>query len=121
MAMATRAYWLMGLLYPTADVGLFFIWLLLLKRKPGEEGPSHSTNAARTAPGTAPSAGRTPAGGGEAPTRGASVVSPCPQPTEVAPPGPAHPRSSPQLAGSRTHPPAGTSGWNFHWSSSQSK
>lgn len=31
MAMATRAYWLMGLLYPTAEVGRLFIWLLFLK------------------------------------------------------------------------------------------
>lgn len=33
MAMATRAYWLMGLLYPTAEVGRFFIWLLFLKNR----------------------------------------------------------------------------------------
>lgn len=37
MAMATRAYWLMGLLYPTAEVGRFFIWLLFLKHKLREE------------------------------------------------------------------------------------
>lgn len=37
MAMATRANWLMGLLYPTAEVGRFFIWLLFLKHKLREE------------------------------------------------------------------------------------
>lgn len=102
MAMATRAYWLMGLLYPTADVGLFFIWLLLLKKKPGEEGPSHSTNAARTAPGTAPSAGRTPAGSHPRRLRRVPV-----SPTHRG--GTAGPSSPPLLApaGGEPHAPAG--------------
>lgn len=34
--MATLAYWLIGRLYPTADVGLFFICNDLLKRGRGE-------------------------------------------------------------------------------------
>jgi len=37
MAMATQAYWLMGLLYPTAEVGRFFIWLQFLRNKSREE------------------------------------------------------------------------------------
>ena len=114
MAMATRAYWLMGLLYPTADVGLFFIWLLFLKRKLREQHPLDNMNDSTEPPKHRLGLNRPP----WCPPWAPPSFPPVPMDGGTALPNTV---MSPALARAHTHPPAGTNGWNFHWSSSQSK
>lgn len=133
MAMATRAYWLMGLLYPTAEVGRFFIWLLFLNKQiaRGTFVREHKF-LLRMHPNSGQRSSSTVSEGWPFLVGlGLESIStcrhlrasqgPCCPPPARGTPLPLCPWVASAGAERGTYPPVGTSGWNFHWSSSPSK